>query len=119
MFVEMDLHTRKKKLSFIPCFHPTTTSERSRTYALRCNPVLGNSSCPLCDHYPGCVMLPCTEVFLWLQGKPIDFVGVDESIARWVQDFSVKPYATPAKLESIDGENIYFMPIRPFSCLLL
>ncbi|XP_056455717.1 glutamine amidotransferase-like class 1 domain-containing protein 1 isoform X2 [Gadus chalcogrammus] len=36
-------------------------------------------------------------------GKPIDFVGVDESTARWVQDFSVKPYATPAKLESIDG----------------
>ncbi|KAF3854895.1 hypothetical protein F7725_022950 [Dissostichus mawsoni] len=36
-------------------------------------------------------------------GKPIDFVGVDESTARWVQDFNVKPYATPAKLESIDG----------------
>lgn len=36
-------------------------------------------------------------------GKPIDFVGVDESSARWVQDFNVKPYATPAKLESIDG----------------
>ncbi|XP_062403386.1 glutamine amidotransferase-like class 1 domain-containing protein 1 [Sardina pilchardus] len=36
-------------------------------------------------------------------GKPIDFVGVDESTARWVQDFSVKPSATPAKLESIDG----------------
>uniref|UniRef100_UPI003AAAB56E glutamine amidotransferase-like class 1 domain-containing protein 1 isoform X2 n=1 Tax=Centroberyx gerrardi TaxID=166262 RepID=UPI003AAAB56E len=35
-------------------------------------------------------------------GKPIDFVGVDESTARWVQDFNVKPYATPAKLESID-----------------
>ncbi|XP_062318424.1 glutamine amidotransferase-like class 1 domain-containing protein 1 [Osmerus eperlanus] len=36
-------------------------------------------------------------------GKPIDFVGVDESTARWVQDFSAKSYATPAKLESIDG----------------
>ncbi|CAK6961452.1 glutamine amidotransferase-like class 1 domain-containing protein 1 [Scomber scombrus] len=36
-------------------------------------------------------------------GKPIEFVGVDESTARWVQDFNVKPYATPAKLESIDG----------------
>ncbi|XP_056273348.1 glutamine amidotransferase-like class 1 domain-containing protein 1 isoform X1 [Pseudoliparis swirei] len=36
-------------------------------------------------------------------GKPIDFVGVDESTARWVQDFNLKPYATPAKLESIDG----------------
>ncbi|XP_030646525.1 glutamine amidotransferase-like class 1 domain-containing protein 1 isoform X1 [Chanos chanos] len=36
-------------------------------------------------------------------GKPIDFVGVDDSSARFVQDFSVKSYATPAKLESIDG----------------
>ncbi|CAG08765.1 unnamed protein product, partial [Tetraodon nigroviridis] len=36
-------------------------------------------------------------------GKPIDFSGVDESTSRWVQDFSVKTYATPAKLESIDG----------------
>ncbi|XP_046889832.1 glutamine amidotransferase-like class 1 domain-containing protein 1 [Hypomesus transpacificus] len=36
-------------------------------------------------------------------GKPIDFVGIDESTARWVQDFSAKSYATPAKLESIDG----------------
>ncbi|XP_012687547.1 glutamine amidotransferase-like class 1 domain-containing protein 1 [Clupea harengus] len=36
-------------------------------------------------------------------GKPIDFVGVDEGTARWVQDFSGKPYASPAKLESIDG----------------
>uniref|UniRef100_A0A3B5QXP3 Glutamine amidotransferase-like class 1 domain-containing protein 1 n=2 Tax=Xiphophorus TaxID=8082 RepID=A0A3B5QXP3_XIPMA len=35
-------------------------------------------------------------------GKAIDFVGVDESTARWVQDFNVKSYATPAKLESID-----------------
>ncbi|KAI4905655.1 hypothetical protein NFI96_011338 [Prochilodus magdalenae] len=36
-------------------------------------------------------------------GKPIEFTGVDESSARWVQDFSIKPYASPAKLESIDG----------------
>ncbi|XP_029378545.1 glutamine amidotransferase-like class 1 domain-containing protein 1 isoform X2 [Echeneis naucrates] len=35
-------------------------------------------------------------------GKPIDFAGVDESTTKWVQDFNVKPYATPAKLESID-----------------
>uniref|UniRef100_A0A8C2JWU8 Glutamine amidotransferase-like class 1 domain-containing protein 1 n=1 Tax=Cyprinus carpio TaxID=7962 RepID=A0A8C2JWU8_CYPCA len=35
-------------------------------------------------------------------GKPIDFSGVDDSTARWVQEFSVKPYANPAKLESID-----------------
>ena len=42
-----------------------------------------------------------------LQGKPIDFVGIDESTARWVQDFSAKSYATPAKLESIDGEILF------------
>ncbi|XP_061630551.1 glutamine amidotransferase-like class 1 domain-containing protein 1 isoform X1 [Phyllopteryx taeniolatus] len=36
-------------------------------------------------------------------GKPMDFVGVDDSTSRWVQDFNMKPYATPAKLESIDG----------------
>ncbi|XP_053741637.1 glutamine amidotransferase-like class 1 domain-containing protein 1 [Synchiropus splendidus] len=36
-------------------------------------------------------------------GKPVDFAEVDESTARWAQDFNVKPYTTPAKLESIDG----------------
>lgn len=30
---------------------------------------------------------------------------MDDSTARWVQDFNVKPYATPAKLESIDGDG--------------
>uniref|UniRef100_A0A672RYL6 Uncharacterized protein n=1 Tax=Sinocyclocheilus grahami TaxID=75366 RepID=A0A672RYL6_SINGR len=33
-------------------------------------------------------------------GKPIDFASVDDSTARWVQEFSIKPYANPAKLES-------------------
>nr|XP_019570311.1 PREDICTED: Parkinson disease 7 domain-containing protein 1 isoform X3 [Rhinolophus sinicus]XP_019570312.1 PREDICTED: Parkinson disease 7 domain-containing protein 1 isoform X3 [Rhinolophus sinicus] len=32
----------------------------------------------------------------------MDFVDVDESNARWVQDFRLKAYASPAKLESID-----------------
>uniref|UniRef100_A0A452ENZ3 Glutamine amidotransferase-like class 1 domain-containing protein 1 n=1 Tax=Capra hircus TaxID=9925 RepID=A0A452ENZ3_CAPHI len=36
-------------------------------------------------------------------GKPMDFVDVNESNARWVQDFRLKAYASPAKLESIDG----------------
>lgn len=39
------------------------------------------------------------------QGKAMDFVDVDESNARWVQDFRLKAYASPAKLESIDGEG--------------
>ena len=38
-----------------------------------------------------------------LQGKTMDFVDVNESNARWVQDFRLKAYASPAKLESIDG----------------
>lgn len=38
-----------------------------------------------------------------LQGKAVDFVDVSESNARWVQDFRLKAYASPAKLESIDG----------------
>lgn len=35
----------------------------------------------------------------------MDFVDVSESNARWVQDFRLKAYASPAKLESIDGEG--------------
>ncbi|XP_065794154.1 glutamine amidotransferase-like class 1 domain-containing protein 1 isoform X4 [Muntiacus reevesi] len=35
-------------------------------------------------------------------GKTMDFVDVNDSNARWVQDFRLKAYASPAKLESID-----------------
>uniref|UniRef100_A0A7N4PR20 Glutamine amidotransferase-like class 1 domain-containing protein 1 n=1 Tax=Sarcophilus harrisii TaxID=9305 RepID=A0A7N4PR20_SARHA len=35
-------------------------------------------------------------------GKAMDFVGVNESNMRWIQDFRMKAYASPAKLESID-----------------
>lgn len=35
----------------------------------------------------------------------MDFVDVNEGNARWVQDFRLKAYASPAKLESIDGEG--------------
>nr|BAC87551.1 unnamed protein product [Homo sapiens] len=35
-------------------------------------------------------------------GKAMEFVDVTESNARWVQDFRLKAYASPAKLESID-----------------
>uniref|UniRef100_A0A2K6TC46 Glutamine amidotransferase-like class 1 domain-containing protein 1 n=1 Tax=Saimiri boliviensis boliviensis TaxID=39432 RepID=A0A2K6TC46_SAIBB len=35
-------------------------------------------------------------------GKAMDFVDVTESNARWVQDFRLKAYASPAKLESTD-----------------
>uniref|UniRef100_A0A8D0WME7 Glutamine amidotransferase-like class 1 domain-containing protein 1 n=1 Tax=Sus scrofa TaxID=9823 RepID=A0A8D0WME7_PIG len=39
-------------------------------------------------------------------GKTLDFVDVNESNARWVQDFRLKAYASPAKLESIDGQAL-------------
>lgn len=44
-------------------------------------------------------------------GKPIDFVCVDEESARWTQDFSAKPLASPAKLESIDGGRYHALLI--------
>lgn len=40
------------------------------------------------------------------QGKPIDFVDVNEGNMRWIQDFRMKSYANPAKLESIDGKRV-------------
>ncbi|KAL2310234.1 hypothetical protein Nmel_006482 [Mimus melanotis] len=44
-------------------------------------------------------------------GKPIDFVDVNESNARWIQDFRMKSYANPAKLESIDGARYHALLI--------
>ncbi|XP_074193083.1 glutamine amidotransferase-like class 1 domain-containing protein 1 isoform X7 [Rhinolophus sinicus] len=41
----------------------------------------------------------------------MDFVDVDESNARWVQDFRLKAYASPAKLESIDGARYHALLI--------
>ena len=48
---------------------------------------------------------PTRGLWVLLQGKTMDFVDVNESNARWVQDFRLKAYASPAKLESIDGEG--------------
>lgn len=57
---------------------------------------------------PGCLcsdadqaVSPCCP-----QGKPIDFVDVNEGNTRWIQDFRMKSYASPAKLESIDGKSV-------------
>ncbi|XP_044540695.1 glutamine amidotransferase-like class 1 domain-containing protein 1, partial [Gracilinanus agilis] len=44
-------------------------------------------------------------------GKAIDFVGMNESNTRWIQDFRVKAYASPAKLESIDGARYHALLI--------
>lgn len=44
-------------------------------------------------------------------GKPIDFVDVDETNMRLIQDFRMKAYAGPAKLESIDGARYHALLI--------
>ncbi|XP_076769457.1 glutamine amidotransferase-like class 1 domain-containing protein 1 isoform X2 [Arvicanthis niloticus] len=44
-------------------------------------------------------------------GKAMDFVDVTETNARWVQDFRLKAYASPAKLESIDGARYHALLI--------
>ncbi|XP_037065048.1 glutamine amidotransferase-like class 1 domain-containing protein 1 isoform X4 [Peromyscus leucopus] len=41
----------------------------------------------------------------------MDFVDVTENNARWVQDFRLKAYASPAKLESIDGARYHALLI--------
>ncbi|XP_013920124.1 PREDICTED: Parkinson disease 7 domain-containing protein 1 [Thamnophis sirtalis] len=49
-------------------------------------------------------------------GKPIDFVGVNEANMRWIQDFRMKSYANPAKLESTDGEIFFDLEIYIIQC---
>ncbi|XP_054826552.1 glutamine amidotransferase-like class 1 domain-containing protein 1 isoform X2 [Eublepharis macularius] len=44
-------------------------------------------------------------------GKPIDFVDVNEANMRWIQDFRMKSYANPAKLESTDGARYHALLI--------
>ncbi|KAM9301524.1 glutamine amidotransferase-like class 1 domain-containing protein 1 [Gastrophryne carolinensis] len=44
-------------------------------------------------------------------GKPLDFVGITETDTRWFQDFQLKPYANPARLESIDGSRYHALLI--------
>uniref|UniRef100_A0A8D0BZ23 Glutamine amidotransferase-like class 1 domain-containing protein 1 n=1 Tax=Salvator merianae TaxID=96440 RepID=A0A8D0BZ23_SALMN len=44
-------------------------------------------------------------------GKPIDFTGINETNMRWIQDFRMKSYANPAKLESTDGARYHVLLI--------
>uniref|UniRef100_A0A8C5MV46 Glutamine amidotransferase-like class 1 domain-containing protein 1 n=1 Tax=Leptobrachium leishanense TaxID=445787 RepID=A0A8C5MV46_9ANUR len=44
-------------------------------------------------------------------GKALEFVGINESDSRWFQDFMLKPYANPARLESIDGSRYHALLI--------
>lgn len=70
---------------------------------LDCPQALVSISSP-CEPTVGC--LPLTRsLWVLLQGKTMDFVDVNDSNARWVQDFRLKAYASPAKLESIDGKG--------------
>ncbi|XP_062973165.1 glutamine amidotransferase-like class 1 domain-containing protein 1 isoform X2 [Elgaria multicarinata webbii] len=44
-------------------------------------------------------------------GKSIDFTCVNETNMRWIQDFHMKSYANPAKLESTDGARYHALLI--------
>ncbi|XP_061466005.1 glutamine amidotransferase-like class 1 domain-containing protein 1 isoform X1 [Rhineura floridana] len=44
-------------------------------------------------------------------GKSIDFTGVNDANIRWIQDFRMKSYANPAKLESTDGARYHALLI--------
>ncbi|CAH2325351.1 glutamine amidotransferase-like class 1 domain-containing 1 isoform X2 [Pelobates cultripes] len=44
-------------------------------------------------------------------GKALDFVGINETDSRWFQEFQLKPYANPARLESIDGARYHALLI--------
>lgn len=44
------------------------------------------------------------------EGKPMDFVDVDDTNRQWVADFSSKPISVPQRLETIDGKlTIYIL----------
>ena len=40
---------------------------------------------------------------LLLQGKPIDFVDIDENTRQWITDFRSKPISMPHRLETIES----------------
>ncbi|XP_063294063.1 glutamine amidotransferase-like class 1 domain-containing protein 1 [Pelobates fuscus] len=44
-------------------------------------------------------------------GKALDFVGINETDSRWFQEFQLKPFANPARLESIDGSRYHALLI--------
>ncbi|XP_053304605.1 glutamine amidotransferase-like class 1 domain-containing protein 1 [Spea bombifrons] len=44
-------------------------------------------------------------------GKPLDFVGINDTDSRWFQEFHLKPYANPARIESIDGSRYHALLI--------
>ena len=49
------------------------------------------------------LILICMAVLLCPQGKPIDFVDVDEGNRQWLAEFKSKPISMPHRLENMDG----------------
>ncbi|KAB0366780.1 hypothetical protein FD754_010936 [Muntiacus muntjak] len=85
--------------------HPACTSPSPQTQAVAC------VSAPSFFH---CFTLASAAFNLQVAtpgGKTMDFVDVNDSNARWVQDFRLKAYASPAKLESIDGARYHALLI--------
>ena len=37
------------------------------------------------------------------QGRPIDFVDVDDGNKQWIEDFKSKPISMPMQLETLEG----------------
>ncbi len=38
----------------------------------------------------------------FLQGRPIEFVNIDENSRKWLNEFRAKPFSVPGKLEDVD-----------------
>ena len=47
----------------------------------------------------------CVCVCMCVQGKPIDFIDVDEGNRQWLTDFKSKPISMPHRMETMDGEG--------------
>ena len=39
-----------------------------------------------------------------MQGAKIDFVNTDENSRKWLNEFRLKPFSVPGKLETVDGK---------------
>ena len=50
------------------------------------------------------VFLRLVHTFVF-QGHQINFVKVDESSRKWLNEFRTKPFSVPGKLENVDGNE--------------
>ena len=43
------------------------------------------------------------KVGTFFQGRPMDFVDVDDGNRQWVEDFMTKPMSVPLRLETLES----------------